>query len=205
MNMNLHSKKSKTTLALAVGMVVLGAAIAYAETHGGGHGEAPNPLSHEKLMDLLWRTTNFVALLIILVKFGSKPIASALGSRRMGIVNRFEELNARRTEVEQSYKKYEEKLGRIDQEVQAILETAKAQAELEKQKIIDEATRAAADIRRKAELSVKYEFSLAKKALQDEVAEQAAQMAAALISKNFTEADQGKLVSEYLDKVGARA
>ena len=203
--MNLNTKKNRITLAVTVGMVCLGAALAYAEGHGGGHGEAPNPLSHEKVMDLLWRTTNFAALVIILVKFGSKPIANALGGRRMAIVNRFEDLNARRSEVEQSYKKYEEKLGRIDQDVQAILATAKAQGELERQKIIDEATRAAADIKRKAELSVQYEFSLAKKALQDEVAEQAAQMAEALIRKNFSAADQSKLVSEYLDKVGARA
>lgn len=203
--MKLDTKKNRVTLALTVGLVVLGAAAAFAEVHGGGHGEAANPLSHEKVMDLLWRTTNFIALVIILVKFGSKPIASALGSRRMAIVNRFDQLNTRRSEVEQSYKKYEEKLGRIDQEVQEILTTAKAQAELERQKIIDEATRAAADIKRKAELSVQYEFTQARKMLQDEVAEQASQMAETLIRKNFTDADQSKLVSEYLDKVGSRA
>ena len=201
--MRLNTKKNKIALVMAAGAVALTAAIAYAEGHGGGHG-APNRLSHEKLMDLLWRTMNFVALLIILVKFGSKPIASALGSRRMAIVNRFDDLNARRSEVEQSYKKYEEKLGHIDQEVQSILESAKAQGELEKQKIIDEATRAAADIKRKAELAVQFEFAQAKQALREEVAEQAAGMAAALVQKSFTDADQTKLVSEFLDKVGAR-
>lgn len=201
--MGLKMKKGKIALVLAAGMVAMTAALAYAEGHGGGHG-APNPLSHEKLMDLLWRTTNFVALLIILVKFGSKPIASALGSRRMAIVNRFDDLNARRTEVEQSYKKYEEKLGRIDQEVQAIIVGAKAQGEIEKQKIIAEATRAAGDIKRKAELAVQFEFALAKQALREEVAEQAADMAAVLVRESFTEADQSKLVTEFLDKVGAR-
>jgi len=200
--MNLNKKKSGITLALTLGMIGLTTAIAFAEGDG-GHGAA-NPLSHEKVMDLLWRTTNFAALVIILVKFGSKPIVSALSSRRMAIVNRFDDLNTRRSEVEQSYKKYEEKLGRIDQEVQEILASAKAQAEIEKQKIIDEATRAAADIKRKAELSVQFEFAAAKKALRDEVAEQAAQMAAVLVQKSFTDADQSKLVSEFLDKVGAR-
>ncbi|MDA8417944.1 MAG: F0F1 ATP synthase subunit B [Desulfobacteraceae bacterium] len=198
--MNWQVKKGRLALFAAAGMVLLGAALAYAE----GHGEAADPLSHAKLMDLLWRTTNFVALVIVLVKFGSKPIVSALEGRRLGIVQRFDDLTTRRSEVEQSYKKYEEKLGRIDQEVQAILETARAQAELEKQKIIDEANRAAADIKRKAELSVQFELSQAKKTLRDEVAEQAAQMAEALIRKNLTDADQAKLVSEYLDKVGAR-
>ncbi|MDD5760175.1 MAG: F0F1 ATP synthase subunit B [Desulfobulbaceae bacterium] len=201
--MRLNKKKAKTALALAAGMLVLSTALAYAEGHGGGHVPA-NPLSHEKLMDLLWRTLNFAALLVLLVKFGSKPIASALGGRRAAIINRFDDLNARRNEVEQSYKKYEEKLGRIDQEVQAIIESAKAQGEIEKQKIIDDATRAAADIKRKAELAVQFEFAQAQKSLREEVAEQAAGMAAALVQKSFTDADQSKLVSEFLDKVGAR-
>lgn len=201
--MGLNMKKARTALALAAGMLVLTTALAYAEGNAGGHVPA-NPLSHEKLMDLLWRTMNFAALLIILVKFGSKPIASALGGRRQAIVNRFDDLNARRNEVEQSYKKYEEKLGRIDQEVQAILESAKAQGEIEKQKIIDDATRAAADIKRKAELAVQFEFAQAQKSLREEVAEQAAGMAAVLVQKSFTAADQSKLVSEFLEKVGAR-
>ena len=121
------------------------------------------------------------------------------------VLKRFDDLTSRRTEVEQSYKKYEEKLGRIDHEVQAILDGAKAQGEIEKQKIIDDATRAAADIKRKAELSVQFEFAQAKQALLEEVAEQASSMAASLVQKNFTEADQSKLVTEFLDKVGARA
>lgn len=195
---------SKAKLAMAIGVLVLSATAAYAESQGGGHGAA-NILPREKLMDLLWRTTNFIALVIILVKFGSKPIASALGSRRMAIADRFDLLNSRRNEVEQSYKKYEEKLGRIDQEVQSIIESAKVQAEKEREKIIAEATRAAADIKRKAEISVQHEFNMAKKALRAEIAEQAAQMAEALVVKNFTEADQAKLVSEYLDKVGAKS
>jgi len=202
--MSLKRKKSAISLALSAGVVLLAAGLAYAEGHGGGHAAA-NPLSHEKLMDLLWRTTNFIALVIILVKFGSKPIAAALGGRQQAIVKRFDDLTSRRAEVEQSYKKYEEKLGRIDQEVQAILDGAKAQGEIEKQKIIDDATRAAADIKRKAELSVQFEFAQAKQALLEEVAEQASVMAASLVQKNFTEADQSKLVTEFLDKVGARA
>ncbi|MBA3014634.1 MAG: F0F1 ATP synthase subunit B [Proteobacteria bacterium] len=197
------TKKSNITWVLTAGMVLLAAAVAYAE--GGGHGEAANPLSHEKMMDLLWRTTNFVALVIILVKFGSKPIVSALGSRRMAIADRFDVLNTRRGEVELSYKKYEDKLARIDQDVQSIIDSAKVQAEKEREKIIADANRAAADIKRKAELSVQYEFTLAKKALREEIAEQATKMAEALVVKNFTEADQSKLVSEYLDKVGARS
>ncbi|MDP2106699.1 MAG: ATP synthase F0 subunit B, partial [Desulfobulbaceae bacterium] len=133
------TKKSNITWVLTAGMVLLAAAVAYAE--GGGHGEAANPLSHEKMMDLLWRTTNFVALVIILVKFGSKPIVSALGSRRMAIADRFDVLNTRRGEVELSYKKYEDKLARIDQDVQSIIDSAKVQAEKEREKIIADANR----------------------------------------------------------------
>ena len=60
---------------LALLIVVLSGTIALAaDPHGGS-------LSAEKLKDLFWRTVNFLALVVILVKFGAKPIMSGLSGR----------------------------------------------------------------------------------------------------------------------------
>lgn len=172
---------------------------AEAASHGGEHGGS---LSHEKLMDLLWRTLNFIGLVIILVKFTSKPIANALRSRREGIRAQFEELDAAKAEAEQMYKEYEGKLASLDAEVQSIIDAAVAQAESEKEKILADAERAAADIKRQAENAVQFELTSAQKRLREEVAEKAAIMAEELIRKNLQPTDQEQLVSAYLDKVG---
>ena len=65
-----------------------GAAEAHADAHGDAHS---NPLSAEKLKDLFWRTVNFLALLIILVKFLGKPVMNALGSRQERIAGELAE------------------------------------------------------------------------------------------------------------------
>ena len=198
--MDFRNKKLKLGFALLCGVVFLGlAGVIYAS--GDGHGEGS--LSPAKLKDLGWRAVNFAVLAIILVKFLGKPIVNALNSRRMTIVNQFEDLDERRGEVEQTYKKYEAKLGRVDQEIELIVEAAKAQAETEKTRIIEEAERAAEAIKRKAEMSVQQELTVARKKLREDVAEQAAAMAEEIIRKDFKAADQTSMVNNYLDKVGA--
>ena len=191
------SKQKIKIVSLLVIVLAVCAATAYASSGEGGS------LSPAKLKDLGWRAMNFLALLIILIKFLGKPVANAMGSRRMAIVNQFEELNERRSDVEKTYKQYEAKIGQIDTEVSAIIDAAKVQAETEKAKIIADAERAADDIKRKAEMSIQNEMSMARAKLTREVADQAALMAEEIICKNLTDADQVKLVEDSLEKVGA--
>lgn len=201
--MNWRSKKLKLALTFTVAGLAM-AAVAYAA--GGEPGEAHHALvSHAKLMDFICRCVNFAILVVILVKYVIPPIGKMLSDRRTAITNQFNDLHERRTEVEQTYKTYEAKLSRIDDEVQAILATAKAQAETEKERIINDAKRSAEDIKRKAVASVQNELAKAQKELREEVAEQATVMAAEIIKKNFVEADQTKLVEDYLSQVGAMA
>jgi F-type H+-transporting ATPase subunit b len=159
-------------------------------------------LSVEKLWDLLWRTLNFAALIFILVKFGAKPVANVLNSRQLAIKEQFEDLESRRADADKSYQVFEEKLAQIDQEIKKIIENAITLGEAEKTRIITEAERAAADMKRQAEMAIQHEISAAKLKLREEVANQAALMAEELIRKSLQPADQVKLVEEYLEKVG---
>ncbi len=199
--MNLRSKKVKLALALALTSLAV-AAVAYAGEHGEGHREL---ISHAKLVDFGLRCMNFTALVVILVKYVIPPIGKILSDRRTAISNQFEDLHERRAEVESSYKEYETKLSNIDQEVESILKVARAQAESEKERIIGDARRSAEDIKRKAMASVQNELGKAQKQLREDVAEQAAAMAAEIIKKDFTEADQTKMVEDYLGQLGAMA
>lgn len=191
-------KYALTTLVVVGVMVAAGTLYASsgAEHHGGG-------FSHAKLMDLLFRTLNFAALVVIMIKFLTKPIASALGGRRAGIAAQFSELEEKRVQAEKNYKIYEEKLSRIDEEASKIVSAAVAQAESEKVRILAEAKRAAEDIQRKATMSVQNEMNAAKRQLLASISEQAVAMAEELIKKNLQDADQAKLVEDYLAKVGA--
>ena len=141
--------------------------------------------------------------MIILVKFGAKPIASALGGRQESVKNELEDLGTRRSEAEQQYREFEAKLATVEKDIDSIVDKAVAQAEVEKAKILEKAEAAVEDMKRQAELSIQNEIVEARRNLKNEVADQAAAMAEQLIVKNLTAEDQVKIIENYLDKVGA--
>ncbi|MCL1980378.1 MAG: ATP synthase F0 subunit B [Proteobacteria bacterium] len=172
-----------------------------ADAHGGAH--ASNSLSAEKLNDLFWRAVNFLALVIILVKFGAKPVISGLSGRQQRIRQDLDDLTARRDQAEKSYQEFSAKLAGMEKEMELIVARAIAQAQVEKERILADAEKAAEDIKRQAEAAVLAELEDAKRHLREEIAEQAAAMAEELIVKNLTPADQVAITEQYLERVGA--
>lgn len=170
------------------------------EGHEGHH--APM-ITAAKLKDLFWRTANFIALIIILVKFLAKPIAGGLAGRRRGIQEEIETLEAKRDEAERSYKEFESRLAGMEKEMDTVVEKAIAMAQDEKVRILNEAEQSAEDIKRQAEAAVNAAVVEAKRTLQEEVAEKATAMAEELIVKNLTPEDQVAITEQYLEKVGA--
>ena len=141
-------------------------------------------------------------MLIVLIKVLAKPVANGLRARQQSIKEQFTDLEERKAEADMAYQTYEEKLASIDQEVSDIIQAAIAQGEAEKARIIEEANRAAEDIKRQAEMAIQYELAAAKLRLREEVAGQAVVMAEELIRKNLQEDDQVKIIENYLAKVG---
>jgi F-type H+-transporting ATPase subunit b len=173
------------------------------EADGDGAHAASNSLSAAKIKDLGWRVVNFIALMIILVKFGAKPIGAGLSSRRKKIKDEIETLEQKRIEAESSYNEFQAKLATVESEIDKIVDRAIAQAEVEKTKILEKAEQGAVDLMRSAEMAVQNQVTEARRTLKNEIAEQAAVLAEELIVKNLTADDQVKIIETYLDKVGA--
>lgn len=174
-----------------------------ADPHAAASGHTVSSVTPAKLKDLFWRTVNFIALLIILIKFLAKPIANALAGRRQQVINELETVQEKRNGAERSYKEFEARLAGMEKEMEGIVQRAIAQAENEKTKILADAEKAAEDIKRQAEAAIQAEIVEAKRALRNEVADQAAVMAEELIKKNLTPEDQVKITEQYLDRIGA--
>ncbi len=161
------------------------------------------PLSMGKLKDFGWRIVNFIALMIILVKFGAKPLGNALSGRRKAIVTEIDELEQRKAEAEKAYKEFQGKLATVEADIDKIVERAVAQAEVEKKKILEKAEAAAEELRRSAEQAVANEVAEARMMLREEVAEKAAVMAEKIIKKNLKATDQKAIIENYLAGVEA--
>jgi len=193
---------SEATHAPAAGEDVV-AAEAHADA---GHGEgahASNSLSAAKVKDLGWRVVNFIALMIILVKFGAKPIGQGLSARQKKIRDEIETLESQKAAAEKSFNEFQAKLATVESDIDKIVDRAIAQAEVEKVKIIEKAEKAAEDLKRSAEMAISNEIAQARKILKNEVADQAAAMAEELIVNNLKPEDQVAIIENYLDKVGA--
>ncbi len=182
-----------------------GGHVVAAAAHGeAGHAEeGHSSITPTKLKDLFWQTVNFIALVVILVKFLAKPISSGLAGRQQKIREEIETLEARRDEAERSYKEFEARLAGMEKEMESVVEKAIAQAENEKARILAEAEKAAEDIKRQAEAAVQAELVDARRVLLEEVADKAAAMAEELIVKNLTPEDQVTITEQYLERVGA--
>lgn len=208
--MKQNKKWSKIALAaLTLAAVVGTAGILYASGADPNAAAADNSmtgprgaLSPAKLKDFMWRVMNFTALAIILVKFLKNPLVDALKGRKQSIAAEFEDLEARRSDSEREYKEYESKLAGIDEELKQMVETAITQGQREKARILEEAEKAAENIKRQAEMAVQGEIADAKRRLKAEITDQATLMAEEIIKKNLQDTDQEKLVEDYLTKVG---
>lgn len=174
-----------------------------AAEHGGEDAHGGGSLSSDKLWDLFYRVLNFAVLVFILVKFGAKPIANSLAGRQKKIKDDIEDLESRRDEAEKTYRDFETKLAGMEKEIDTIVEKAVAQAEIEKQKILEKAEQSAEDMKRQAEMTINNEIMVARRTLKNDIADQATAMAEELIRKNLTADDQVKIIEDYLDKVGA--
>ncbi len=172
------------------------------EAHGAEGEHGSKSITSDKLWDLFWRTVNFIALLIILMKFLAKPIGNAVSGRQQQVIDELKDLEAKRDTAERSYKEFESRLAGMEKEMEVVVERAIAQAETEKAKILDDAEKAAEDIKRQAEAAIQAEIVEAKRSLRDDIADQAAVMAEELIVKNLTPEDQVKITEQYLDRVG---
>ncbi|MDZ7640471.1 MAG: ATP synthase F0 subunit B [Desulfurivibrio sp.] len=184
----------KAVAALGVVLLVLGLAVTAQAAGGGG--------DHNKWLDFLWRVLNFAVLAAILYYFLKKPLVNFFTNRRETVRTELEELENKRQEVERAYKESEAKMATLEASTQEIVAEAVRQGEVEKERILADAERAAANIKRQAEMAIQHELTVSTFRLKSEVADEAARTAEELVRKNLQPADEAKMIAGYLDKVG---
>jgi F-type H+-transporting ATPase subunit b len=196
-------KKWMTYLPLALFLILCGGGVfASSGVEGAAGGlEVGAGETTARLLDLLYRSINFIVFFLVLFFLLRKPIKQGLAGRRESIEKELSELEAKKEEARREYQDLEAKISNIKEEREAILADLKAEGEKEKQKIIENAQKVASRIVDQAQLTIQQEFRRANLSLRQELAEMAAQTAEDLIKKNITENDQKVLIGEYLAKV----
>lgn len=174
---------------------------ASSEAHGVHEGKIKPHVTKTQVMNLLWWAVNFLILLVILYKYGRKPMADMFRSRREAIETEYRELEEKRREAEAKFQEYEKKLATLEDEAKKIVEAFIEQGQKEKERIIEEAKAAAERIKQQAEFYVQQELERAREELRKEVAELSVKLAEQVIQEKITPEDHKRLIQEFIERV----
>lgn len=181
---------------VTLAIYVLIPAIAYASGDGEAHGHG--------MGDFWWRILNFVILAAVIYKFSAKAIVNFFVGDRASIKNSLDEAVAAKEVAEKKLAEHTAKLDKATAEIEGIADMIKAQGLAEKEKIIEEAKRAAAKMKEDSEARVDQEFKRALDQLRKEATELSVTMAGEILEKNIAEKDHEKMVNDFLDRMVSR-
>lgn len=164
----------------------------------------PDPLAFKT--DLaLWTFVIFVLLFIVLKKFAWGPIAESLDKREHHIAENIAAAQRAQDDAKNMLAEYERKLASAADEVRAMLEEARRDAEGVKQGIVAEAKAAAQAEHQRAMHDIRTATDAAVEQLSEKSADLAVALAGKIISAKLTSEERSKLVQESLGKFAAAA
>jgi F-type H+-transporting ATPase subunit b len=169
--------------------------IAFAAAEGeGGH-------DSKEWIDLGKKTFDFVVLVGLLYWLLAAQIKEFFSGRRAEIKKTLEESVEKKAEAEKKYREYSEKIDKASVEIDGIVEMIKAQGITEKQKIIEDAEKAAKKMKEDAHARIEQELKGASDQLKAQAVQLSVQMAEEILKRSITAQDHEAMVKEYMDKV----
>ncbi|MBV8756573.1 MAG: ATP synthase F0 subunit B [Deltaproteobacteria bacterium] len=146
---------------------------------------------------------NFGLFLIILAKYLAPAGAKAAQERHDLIKTALDEAAKLREQAQQKLTEYEARIKNVDDEVKKIVNDIRAAADEDKKRILENAERQSAQMKRDAELRIAAEIEMARAKLAREVAAAASQATEKLLREKVTSDDQKKLVGNFISGMGA--
>ena len=192
---HLLSRRNVRYMMLSILPILTTASLVYA---AGGEGEGS---SRAMFIDFAWRVANFVVLVGFLYWFLAKKIKEFFFERRQSIKATIDEKVAEKEETEKKFREYSAKLDKATDEISNIFELIKSQGTVEKEKIIEDAKKAAEKMKEDTQARMEQEFKAARNQLRAEAAKLSVEMAEEILKKNITQEHHEYMVKDYLDKV----
>ena len=152
---------------------------------------------------LIARALNFLVLVGLLVYFLRRPIANYLVDRSQQIRHALVEAKATREAASTELTRIESRLAELPAELDALRVRGAEEVKTEQARIKATAAAERERVLAQTRREIDQQYRLARRALVQETAEQAAVIARARIERDITPADQTRLVDRYLTQVRA--
>lgn len=148
-----------------------------------------------------WKLLNFLVMAGIIYWLAAKKVKEFFTGRRLGIQSSLAGAVSAREEAEKRYRDYASKLDRATGEIDEITRMIREQGVTEKERIIEEARRAAAKMKEETQARMEQEFNKASHRLRIEAVRLSSEMAEELLRKNIRAEDHEAMVQDYIEKV----
>ena len=155
------------------------------------------------VLQTLAKLFNFAVLVGILVYFLRRPIANYLVGRSQQIRHALVEAKAMRDQASADLATIESRLGELPGELEALKVRGAAEVAAEQARIKALAASERERVLSQTRREIDQQYRLARRALLQETAEQAAAVARTRIERDITPADQTRLIDRYLQQVRA--
>lgn len=160
---------------------------------------------HIDWLEIIAGFVNFGVLVGLLVYLARKPTKAFLVSRRAAVVEGLDEAQKMKAAAEAKYEEYQTRLANLDTELAQIKEEIIASGEAERERIVAEAERKAARLRRETEFLIEQQLKQLRVDLTKETVETAMAAAEKVLRERATDDDQQRLAKAYLTKLGPAA
>jgi F-type H+-transporting ATPase subunit b len=169
------------------------------DEHTGGP-EKEEPMS----APFVFMVLNFLLLFGLLAWKGGPIARKTAEERHDQIKNALDEAAKLREQAQSKLSELESKLKSADDEIKAMVEGIRKDAESDKVRILENAEKLAAQMKRDAESRIAAEIEAARAALTREVTDAASSAAEKILKDKLMPGDQSKLVSTFIADLGAK-
>lgn len=152
--------------------------------------------------DIVYQLVAFIILLALLKKFAFGPLIGIMKKREEHVSNEIEAAEASRKEALKYLEEQREIVKQSRVEAGQLIENAKQQGEAQREDIINQARVEAERVKESAKREIVQEKEKAVAALREQVASLSVMIASKVIEKELSEADQEKLINEYIQEAG---
>ena len=152
-------------------------------------------------MDFVWKAVNVAVLVAIIYKFAKKPVGAALNRSAESAKQTVDDARNAETKITAELSEMRIKIAELEKEALVMVETAKKDAEDERELIIEEGKREIVRMKEQASFAMQQELRKAEEGLRHWIAEESVKLAEGKIKKEINQNHQKKLVKDYMDQL----
>ena len=152
-------------------------------------------------MDFIWKVVNVVVLGAIIYKFAKKPVGNSLSSSADSAKKVISDAREAEEKLTAELDEMRGKIAGLEKEAEQMVETAKKDAVIEKELIIEEGRQEIERMKRQASFALEQERRKAEADLRHWVAEESVALAEKELKQDVNQSQQNKLVKKYMDEL----